>query len=77
MDTDEKAVEALRAAADSEGGLVRTVAGFGAPSLRPGRYIHYRTVSALVKRRLLTYVGRGKAAITDDGRKALAHMEAI
>jgi hypothetical protein len=74
-DTDRATVQALRAAADSGNGLVRTVAGFGAPSLGAASYIHYRTVSALVKRGLLEYAGRGRAEITAAGREALRKME--
>lgn len=76
-DTDARTAEALRAAADSDTGLVRTVAGFSAASLKAGTYIHYRTVSGLVGRGLLEYVGRGRAAITDAGRDALGRMERV
>jgi hypothetical protein len=67
--------QALRAAADSDNGLVRTVAGFGTPNLPAGTHIHYRTVSALVKRGLLEYAGRGRATITDSGRETLRRLE--
>jgi hypothetical protein len=70
-----RTVQALRAAADSDNGLVHTVAGFGAPSLPAGTYIHYRTVSALVGRGLMQYAGRGRATITGEGRTALTCME--
>lgn len=74
-ETDTRTAEALRAAADSDSGLIRTVAGFGATQMAAGHYIHYRTVSGLVKRGLLEYVGRDRAEITAAGRDALGRME--
>ncbi len=72
---EEKNALALRAALDSESGIARTVAGFSSPHLSPGTYIHYRTVSALVGRGLLEYVGRGRATITANGRRELERLE--
>jgi len=73
-DIDARTLEALKAAANTDNGqLVRTRAGFAAPGL--DHAIHYRTVSALVQRGLLSYVGRGKAQITAAGRAVLFRME--
>lgn len=75
MTTEEKNRQALRAAADSETGLGRTVAGFSSPHLKAGTYIHYRTVSALVARGMLEYASRSIAKITTDGRRELERLD--